>query len=194
MPDYRLSAETILLALPQVLRGDPNMLALAEAAAEALATQAEDTAAILIYPDVAELPEDLLDLLAYDYKVDWWDPSFSPEEKRSVLANSWSVHRYLGTKYAVETAISSIYEDSRVEEWFEYGGDPYHFKILIDARYENADPEKHGRVLDRVNLYKNLRSELDAVEYYDGGGTAAGYAAAVVIAEEITDSAAAVRY
>ena len=194
MPDYRLSAETILLALPQVLREDSNMLALARAVAEALSAQANELDVIRIYPAVDILPESLLDLLAYDFKVDWWVSSYSLEEKRDILAKSWNVHRALGTKYAMETSISSVYEDSRVQEWFEYGGEPYHFKIQINARYEDTDPAKHARVLERVSVYKSLRSVLDEVEYYDGGGTATGYMTAAIIAEELTDSAAAVRY
>ena len=194
MPDYGLDAESLLLALPLVLSRDDSARALAEAAARALADRREELDAVRIYPNLEEMPEELLDILAYDFKVDWWDPGYTPEEKLDTLVNSWRVHRYLGTKYAVETAISSIYAETTVQEWFEYGGEPYHFKILVDARYEDADPVKHARVLERVNAYKNLRSVLDEVEYYDAGGTASAYMTAAIAGTEITDSAAAVRY
>jgi len=50
-------------------------------------------------------------------------------------------------------------------EWFQYNGPPYHFKLSIDATYEDVDPEKHQRVLDRLEYYKNLRSSPYVVEY-----------------------------
>lgn len=74
------------------------------------------------------------------------------------------------------------------------GGKPYHFKLLIDATYEDVDPVRHQRVIDRVDFYKNLRSVLDEVEYYDAGGLATEYFGAACIGCELVDSAAAIRY
>jgi len=71
--------------------------------------------------------------------VDWWDYNYTLEEKRKTLKDSWNVHRTLGTKGAVEKAISAIYPGTEVREWFEYAGQPYHFKLLIDATYQNVD-------------------------------------------------------
>lgn len=71
----------------------------------------------------------------------------------------------MGTKAAVERAISAIYPNTQVLEWFEYGGEPYHFKLHIDISKESGDKDKPLRVLERVNFYKNLRSHLDVVEY-----------------------------
>ena len=79
--------------------------------------------------------DQLLDILANDFKVDWWDANYTLEEKRRTLKDSWNVHRRLGTKAAVVLAISAIYPDTQVSEWWEYGGKPYHFKLLIDATY-----------------------------------------------------------
>ena len=66
--------------------------------------------------------------------------------------------------------------------------------MLIDATYEDVDPVRHQRVIDRVDFYKNLRSVLDEVEYYDAGGLATEYFGAACIGCELVDSAAAIRY
>ena len=154
-----------LRSLPDVLKNDESIRALASVIADELNSLASDTNEAVIYARIDELNEEVLDILAYDFKVDWWDYSFSLEEKRKILKDSWNVHRTLGTKGAVEKAISAIYQDTKVEEWFEYDGDPYHFTLMIDATYEGTDPVKHQKVLDGVNYYKNLRSHLDGVEY-----------------------------
>lgn len=191
---YGLTAKNLLRALPEVLRNDEKMAALATSIAEVLAARTNEIQKLMIYPRIDELPEELLDILAYDFKVDWWDGDYTLEQKRQILKDNWKVHRMLGTKAAVETAISAIYPDTQVEEWFEYNGNPYHFRLLIDATYENVNPAKHQRVLDRVEFYKNLRSVLDEIEYYDAGGKAQCFVGAAVIGCEMIDSATAVRY
>ncbi len=191
---HALTAENLLRALPEVLRNDESMAALAASVAQVLAQRPEEIQRLAIYPRIDELPEELLDILAYDFKVDWWDADYTLEEKRRTLKDSWRVHRMLGTKAAVVLAISAIYPDTQVSEWWEYGGKPYHFKLLIDATYEDVDPVRHQRVIDRVDFYKNLRSVLDEVEYYDAGGLATEYFGAACIGCELVDSAAAIRY
>lgn len=166
---HGITKENLLASLPAVLANDENMAALAAAVAEVLSARVDEIGRVSIYAQIDKLPNELLDILAHDFKVDWWDANYTLEEKRQTLKDSWNVHRRLGTKAAVVMAISAIYPDTQVSEWWEYGGDPYHFKLLIDATYEDVDPARHQRVLDRVAFYKNLRSILDEVEYYRCG-------------------------
>lgn len=191
---HALTAENLLRALPEVLRNDESMAALAASVAQVLAQRPEEIQRLAIYPRIDELPEELLDILAYDFKVDWWDADYTLEEKRQILKDNWHVHRILGTKAAVETAISAIYPGTQVSEWFEYNGEPYHFKLLIDSTYDGVNPEKHQRVLDRVEYYKNLRSVLDEIEYYDMSGGAVQYVGAAFLGSEMIDGATAVMY
>lgn len=162
---YGLTRENLLAALPSALSQDPSALALAQAIAGLLVERATENRRLTLYAAIDQLEEPLLDLLAQDFGVSWWDPDYSLEEKRRLLKDSWRVHRTLGTKYAVETAISAIYPETKVQEWFEYGGQPYCFKLLIDSTFERIDPAKHKRVLERTAFYKNLRSHLDSIEY-----------------------------
>ena len=191
---HKFSAENMLRVLPSVLARDRKAYALAKAAAKAIEEVSAEIPAAQIYTAIDKLPDDLLDILAYDFKVDWWDADYTLEEKRRTLKDSWRVHRMLGTPSAVELAISAIYPDTTVSEWFEYDGRPYHFRLNIDATYETVDQEKHQRVLSRVEFYKNLRSVLDGIEYYDAGATAAVYASTACIGLEIVDGGTAINY
>ena len=168
---YALTAENLLRALPEVLRNDESMEALAASVAQVLAQRPEEIQRLAIYPRIDELPEELLDILAYTL-----------EEKRRTLKDSWRVHRMLGTKAAVELAISAIFPEVRVSEWFEYGGDPYHFRLSIDVSKEDTDSDRYQRVLERVNFYKNLRSHLDEIVYIiQAEGVATGRVAAAFV-------------
>ncbi len=162
---HSLRKENMLRALPDVLRNDKSMRAIVEGLAAVLEKCAEDTDRLLIYPDIGRLPEGLLDILAYDFKVDWWDHGYTLESKRRTLRDSWAVHRRLGTRWAVKTAIAAIYTDVQISEWFEYGGKPYHFRLTIGDANRQITPERHIKLLQLTEYYKNLRSRPDIIEY-----------------------------
>lgn len=166
MNDHGLTKENLAGTLPPALRSDPSVVALSEALAELLAARPAEIDRLLIYPAIDTLDEPLLDILARDFKVDWWDPEYSLEEKRRTLKDSWRVHRLLGTRAAVETAISAIYPHTQVLEWFEYGGEPYHFRLRINLANDSGDITKQRRVFQRLNFYKSLRSHVDEVKYF----------------------------
>ena len=179
MNSHGLTRENLVATLPPALQKDPSAVALAEAFAELLAQRPEEIDRLRIYPAIDRLDERLLDILAYDFKVDWWDTDYSLEEKRRTLKNSWRVHKTLGTKAAVEMAVSAIYPNTQVVEWFEYGGEPYHFRLHINVSDDNIESDKQRRVLSRLDTYKNLRSHLDTINYRMTAQPAAASAGAV---------------
>ena len=177
MADYGFSADNLMRALPEVLREDEKLRGLAQAVAEALSDERTGTKAINMYARIMTLPNGLLDILAHDFKVDWWDGDMTLIQKRRVLAASWAVHRTLGTTGAVKRALTAAFAGAEVLEWYEYGGEPYWFKVDIDiADDAHATTESIGRAVERIGLYKNLRSHLGEVNITQRtrGGLAAG--------------------
>ena len=79
---HGLTKENLLFTFPAGLRENPSIAALGDVTMEALAKRPAEIAPLSIYPRIDELPEVLLDILAYDFKVDWWDRNYSIEEKR----------------------------------------------------------------------------------------------------------------
>lgn len=166
MSDHRITAANIMATFPESLLQDPNMAALAESIADEFERLPDVVSREMIYSRIDELPEDMLDILAYDFKIDWWDPNYTLKEKRKTLKENWYVHRHMGTRGAVERAISAIYPDTTLEEWFEYDGEPYHFRLWVNLSDDDVDSDRMRRVLSRLEIYKNLRSHNDAVYYF----------------------------
>lgn len=161
MNRHGITAENLLETLPQVLRDDPNMYALAASIADVLAKRQEEVSALSIYARIDALPEDLLDILAFDFKIDWWDANYSLEKKRETLKSCWHVHRILGTKEAVVTAIRDIYDDIELLEWWEYGGEPGYFRVETENTQMVADNlELFLATIDKV---KRLSAHLEKV-------------------------------
>jgi len=159
---YAVNPKNLLRVLPDVLKFDPSMMALAASVAEILAEQPENIEKAKIYTVADRIPENLLDILAFDFKVDWWDPNYTLEEKRKTFVNSWAVQRTLGTKYAIETAVNAIFPGTQVREWFEYGGDPFYFRIMstnLSIAQENLE-----RFIFILNIVKRNSAWLEEIQ------------------------------
>lgn len=112
------------------MQQDPTTQAMCAALTPQLRQVAGETKNCLIIPRVDELPEEVLDELAHELHVDWYDATASIEVKRNLIKNSDKVHMYLGTPFAVEQVVHDYFGDGYVEEWFEYGGQPYYFRVV----------------------------------------------------------------
>ena len=148
--------------LPGALKHDPNMRAFAAAVTKAALDVSGNIDKVLRYSRIDELPEELIDILAYDMHVDWYDYSYPLETKRNLVKSSVKVHKKMGTVYAVETAIRAIYPESRIEEWFEYGGKPFHFRVVLNAVTQNVHIDI-DYIIKKINIYKRLSAHIDSI-------------------------------
>ncbi len=154
-----ISTENIFSVFPYSLLDDENKRNIALTIAKELFCLCNDTGQLSIYPRVEELPESLLDILAKDFNVEWYDFDADVIEKRRIIKECFSVHRYKGTKYAVKTALEGVYKSVDVQEWFQYDGKPYYFKVIITDN--TSSTEKLLSVFRKIKYYKNLRSRLE---------------------------------
>lgn len=191
---YGLTAENMMRLFPAALGRDKGVLAMGEGTAEQMSAHAGELERCGIYNRIDQLPEELLDLLAVDLKVDWYDADYTIEEKRRTIKGCFRLHRIKGSKAAVEEGIRAVYPDTVAKRWWEYGGEPYHFKLLINSTFEQVSREKHEKVMERLGYYKSLRDVMDEIEYRDAGAAAEAYIAATCVGCEMTDGAVAVRY
>ena len=147
---------------PTALQHDPKMIALAKSMTAELLTVSGQMENVLIYSRIDQLPEELVDILAYDMHVDWYSYEDPLAVKRQTLKDSVKVHKHLGTKYAVETAIGAFFPRGTVQEWFEYEGQPHHFRITIPLP-GGITPEVLDDLKRRIWHVKRLSSWLDTI-------------------------------
>lgn len=154
---------------PPTLKKDEKMVALGRLIADELHQTVEQTKKNIIYANINELSETWLDVLAYDLHVDWYDYDYPIEAKRAIIRDSVRVHQKLGTKAAVEMALGGIHPKSEIEEWFDYGGKPYRFRIVLDTT-ESRVAADYDEIIKTVDIYKRLTAHLDGL-YYQGSIT-----------------------
>ena len=171
--------ENVLETFPFSLGRDVDKYKLADGISEQIAELFQKTDNAEIYTRIDELDEEVLDKLAYDFKIEWYEPLDSVENKRKTVKECIMVHKYKGTKFALETALRCLYDDVEVFEWQDYGGEPYHFKVVI---YDTSnDFSKRSRVIEKIMYYKNLRSVLDSIVFEVGVKTETPVKCGVII-------------
>lgn len=153
-----------LTTFPPALKQDESMVALGRLIADELHITAEETEKNIIYANIDELSETWLDVLAYDLHVDWYDYDYPIEAKRAIIRDSVRVHQKLGTKAAVEMALGGIHPLSEIEEWFDYNGKPFHFRIVLDTTHSRVEAE-YDKIVRTVDIYKRLTAHLDGLYY-----------------------------
>lgn len=161
----KLTAEALLEVFPSVLAADKDLYALAAAISEELEALYLKNDLLAIYTNISALPEALLDILAKDFKVDWYLSDAPIETKKAQILSCFAVHRQLGTKAAVVSVLQSIFKDAKIEEWFEYGGPPYSFRLEVTVSENGISAEQQQRALEKIKYYKNVRSWLERVNY-----------------------------
>lgn len=159
MNKHGLTRDNLLQAIPDVLKNDKGMLALATLLADRAAGLAEAPDKTKIYADLASQNEDVLDTLAKDFKIDWYDYNYALATKRAVVRDSFYIHNHLGTKGSVVSAISDVFPQSLVQEWWEYAGHPFYFRVIIDVT-NTIEPAPIGLIKKKIDFYKPARSHL----------------------------------
>jgi len=151
----------LLAILPESLKKDPQFVAMAEALTPELQAISKAIVEVVLHPRIDELPEPVVDLLAWEYHVDFYDPALPMEKKRALVKNSRQWHERKGTPSAVEEVVTIAFDVAQVVEWFEYGGEPYHFKITTRDRITSE--ERFKEMLRAVDSAKRKSTRLQVV-------------------------------
>lgn len=151
-------------AIPATLAAQPWAQALAYAEWRMRGLLLEYAQDSQIYTALDTCPEMVLDALAVSWKVDWYDTTYPVEIKRSIIRSCMAVRRYMGTAWSAKKALSDVWPDSGIEEWFDYGGEPGRFRVVCNV----TDPTVTAQVEtieNNVMLYKRESAHLDSISF-----------------------------
>lgn len=155
---------SLLDILPNSILTDPQIAAAAKTLDVELQSVTRATVETLHLPRLDVLPEVVVDLLAWQWHVDFYEPlGMDIDTKRRLVKESIAWHRMKGTPAAIEAVASSAFDNTAVKEWYEYGGKPYYFKIITED--VTTDKEVLTRLRRAVDSVKNVRSWLEEIEF-----------------------------
>ena len=157
----RLKNMEMIRLMPDFLQSERFVRAFCKAADEQFQKISCELKSALIYVDIDGLPENILDMLAHDLHVDFYRADFDIEKKRELVRSAARLHGIKGTNAAIEELIDTLFGDGEVEEWFQYGGEPYHFRVWsanISISTTNID-----EFMAAINSVKRESAWLDGV-------------------------------
>jgi phage tail P2-like protein len=139
----------------------------------------------VVNPDLA--PAHILPWLAWALSVDDWSDSWPEQIRRNVIKASVEVHRKKGTIGALKKALQAFnYTNVKVEEWFEYGADPYFFRVFFDVKEPGFDINILPQVQKVIENTKNARSHLESLRAYLSAEMGLVSIGTIIISKEIT--------
>lgn len=158
---WGLTADHMMAVLPRALHMDDGVRAVARVIAEELERRGQESDLPRLWPETGRLDGAVLDILAEDLGLTWYDRDAGVEVKRAVLARCGQVANRLGTKWAVESVITTYFGEGYVTEWFQYEGVPGHFRVYsTNPSVNNERMEEFLRLLETV---KRTSALLDGV-------------------------------
>lgn len=124
----------------------------------------QKTEMVLLLPKLKELPDSILNELAYQFHVDFYREYFDHDTKVKLIESSITTHKIKGTPYAVEKICTDIFKSAKVVENWEYGGEPYHFKVSF-IKEAITDVSKIDSLMEAISSTKNVRSWCDEIGF-----------------------------
>ncbi|CUU80171.1 phage tail protein I [Campylobacter hyointestinalis] len=106
-------------------------------------------------PDL--IPAKLLPHLAASFDIE--TNGANEQSVRKLIKNAFIIKK--GTVESIKVALKSFFAGASIEEWHQYGGEPYFFrvKVLLDG----VSFDSWDKLETIVSTYKNVRSVLDRI-------------------------------
>jgi phage tail P2-like protein len=154
--------------LPDSISGDPTIAAAASAIDPHLQAVTEALPGVLIYAGIDRLPVRALDLLAWQFDVDFWSPVLPVESKRNLIRGAIAWHRKKGTVWAIKKVLADVGVDAEIVQWHQPGGElleRFAFAVRGMIRRpllpnEMWGPDTIAEVERAIAAAKNVRSWL----------------------------------
>lgn len=157
----KLSTLEFIRLLPQFMQDDAAVRGLSAGIDQIIPQLAVDIEKLSTWDCIDLLPESELDELAWELNIPWYDTGATIDIKRNIVRDSDKIYKKLGTKWAVENIINTYFGDGYIEEWFEYSGDPGHFRVY--SNNPTVNESKFTEFINLLNKVKRASAKLDGV-------------------------------
>ena len=139
----------------------PETEALSYSIKEAQQNLLKFAAAIQLYAGIEQTPDSALDLMALELNTQYYDQSLPRKKKERLVMQTLAWYMHAGTPSVLAELMETILEGGYTEEWYKYGGEPYHFRAYAYAGDNEIQLGYGLEIKRRIETYKNVRSWLD---------------------------------
>ena len=179
-----LSNVNFIELLPAFMREDEANIGLSEGINKTTAQLYKRIKLLSTWDQIDNMEREELDLLAEELNISWYDKNATLDVKRSIIKTSDLVHAKLGTDWAVLMVLETYFGESEIVNWYDYGGEPGHFKIqTVNQSILNKKAAAFMKILQAV---KRQSAYLDTIELVSDGRCGVNVFIATVLSEEET--------
>ncbi len=159
----KLSDVDILRLLPVFMRDNEANRAFAKALNDIFRALAADIPRLREWDQIDNMTGPELDEMAWEMSVEWYDTGMELENKRATIKAAVLLKEKSGTKWAVVEAVKAGYGVvPEILEWYEYGGEPGHFRVNLNA----LNAFDFAKVHKAIEYVKRASAHLDGIEMY----------------------------
>lgn len=181
---------SLLDILPPNLKNDPDIIAASKAVDNSFSGILEELIYVSPLYHLENQKEDVIDHLLYQFHIiddEGKSLAQTKDEKIGLIDSSFEIHQKKGTKAALERVLEQLNIRAKVLEWFDYGGEPYHFKLEVTEVDNSGFDDNKQKLLDRlIESHKNKRSWIEKIEIFLTGIGSEYLGATILSGEELT--------
>lgn len=154
----KLKDSSILMFIPRFLRNDKKIKNLITAIDTVLKEVLERVSSMKRMQKISEgeLTDAEIELLLWEKHVDYFDKTLTKEQKIKLIQNAERAHLKKGTRSVLETHLKIIFGELQLQEWFEYGAQPFHFQILTDYQITDDILIRLNRTVDEFQTTRSI--------------------------------------
>lgn len=158
-----LSNIDLLQLMTQYMQQDDTVQAFCGSLNPQIRQATNEISLILIYANIDAASEKLLDELAWQFHLDYYDSTADISVKKNLIKSAILIHKNKGTPFAVKKLIIDVFGYGELLEWFQYDGEPYTFRVAVD--HEVGNPDNVQKFIKVIESVKNIRSHLETMEF-----------------------------
>lgn len=184
-----LKQNTLLREMPDNLLKDEKVMNLCLSLQKSLNKMLDWSEKINYTTNIDLLDDEILEHLLWEKHISWKEGvglATTRQQKINLIKNAVELHRIKGTPAAIELVFQLVNVDCKLEEWFEYGGNPYHFKLKLRITDKGLTEETIKILEMMVMEYKNVRSYLESLNIYYSSTNNIHVGTATLTSEKIT--------
>lgn len=114
---------------------------------------------ITVWSDLDNADPKYYDYLAMTIRAPYYKSEYSNKQKLGLIKSALLTRQYAGTIKAIEELLSHTITDALFVPWYEYGGKPFFFKIIVDA--DEVDDKSMREFVRMISTVKSARSQME---------------------------------
>lgn len=152
---------SLINIIPPNLQYDEEVIAYCYAVDNQIKKIIEFCERIGIWSNIYAAWEPVVDYLAVELRTQFYDKTLPIDIKRELVANTMRWYEKSGTDDVVKEVITYAFGSGEILEWYDYGGEVSHFKVITSD--VEANDEKYELFLNILEQVKRKTSKLDSI-------------------------------